>query len=161
MELKQTELSKWLKGIIVFAGLIGAALCFWIVPALGKETARENPGLSGLFRPCLTFVWITAVPFYFALWKSWQICREIAKDNSFCRENGKRLRDIGALAVSESLLYFAAAVILLILKLLHPGVLLLILFIIFAGTAAAVVCAALSHLVEKACDLKQENDLTI
>ncbi|WP_411676803.1 DUF2975 domain-containing protein [Caproicibacter sp.] len=155
------EFSKWLKGIILFAALLGAALCFLIAPELGKEAVQANPELSYLLFPCMAFLWVTAIPFYLALWKSWQICREIAKDNSFCRKNGKRLRMIGGLALSESLLYFAAAVILLTMKLLHPGILLLILFITFTGTSAAIVCAALSHLVEKACDLKQENDLTV
>lgn len=43
----------------------------------------------------------------------------------------------------------------------HPGILLLSLFADFAGGAVCIICAALSHLVQKAAAMKAENDLTI
>ena len=58
-------------------------------------------------------------------------------------------------------MYFAGMVVLMILNLLHPSILLMALFIIFVGVSIAVVAAVLSHLVEKACELKEENELTI
>jgi len=161
IKLKRLKFSKWLKGIIIFSAFLGIAFCGFIIPELGKEAVMMNPELAWLFWPCLIFIWITAVPFYLALWKAWLICREIARDNSFCEENARRLREIGGLALSESVLYCAAAVALMIMNLLHPGILLLILFFIFVGIAVAVVSGTLSYLVKKSCDLKQENDLTI
>lgn len=159
--LKRLKFSRWLKGIIVFSAFLGGALCGFIVPELGREAVRMNPELSRLFWPCLIFIWITAVPFYLTLWKAWLICREIAKDNSFCEDNARQLQKIGGLALSESVLYCAAAVALMALNLLHPGILLLILFLIFIGIAVAVLSGTLSYLVKKSCDLKRENDLTI
>ena len=51
--------------------------------------------------------------------------------------------------------------ILLFLNLLHPSILIIILFIIFVAMCISVFTAVLAHLVQKACDLKDENDLTI
>ncbi len=136
-------------------------LCLLIVPALGKEAVLMNPELHYMFWPCLVFIWITAIPFYIALYKSWLICEEISKDNSFCIENAKRLKLIGKLALLECILYLIAMVVLFILNLLHPSVMLFILFIIFVGVSISIASAALSHLTENACALKNENDLTI
>lgn len=159
--MKQTELAKWLKLVIAFAAFIGVLLCSLIVPALGKEAVLMNPQLEYMFWPCLVFIWITAIPFYIALYKSWLICEEISKDNSFCIENAKRLSLISKLALLECILYLIAMVILFILNLLHPSIILSVLFIIFVGIFIAIASAALSHLTENACQLKKENDLTI
>ena len=159
--MERMELAKWLKIVIAFAALLGMFLCFIIAPLLGREIAFEFPELSYLFWPCLIFIWITACPFYFALYKGWQMCQEIAIDNSFCRENARRLKEISRLALFECVMYLVALIGLLVLNLLHPSILLMILFILFVGISIAVVAAALSHLVEKVCDLKEENDLTI
>ena len=159
--MERKELTKWLKLVIAFAAFLGLFLCFVLAPLLGREIAFEYPEFSYMFWPCLIFIWITAVPYYLALYKSLLICREIAKDNSFCRENAGRLKDISRLALSECVMYFAGMVVLMILNLLHPSILLMALFIIFVGGSIAVVAAVLSHLVEKACELKEENELTI
>ena len=159
--MKRKELAKWLKMVIVFAALIGMFLCVIIVPALGHDAVSMYPELYYMYWPCLIFIWITAIPFYFALYKAWLICQEISKDNSFCTENAQRLKEISKLALFECILYLAATIILFILNLLHPSILLMTLFIIFVGISIAVVSAALSHLVEKASELKKENDLMI
>jgi hypothetical protein len=159
--MKQKELAKWLRIIIVFAALTGAFLSFVIAPALGREAVLMNPELEYMYWPCLIFIWITAVPFYFSLYKGWLICQEISNDNSFCQENAQRLKEISKLALSECILYSVAMIILFVLNLLHPSILLMTLFIIFVGISIAVVSAAISHLVEKASELKKENDLTI
>lgn len=159
--MKQKELAKWLKLVIAFAALIGVFLCLVIIPTLGHDFALMNPELDYMYWPCLIYIWITAVPFYFALYKAFLICREISADNSFCTENAQRLKEISKLALSECILYLAAMIILFVLNLLHPSILLIMLFIIFTGISIAIISAALSHLVEKASELKKENDLTI
>ena len=159
--MKQLELAKWLQRIIILSAFVGLFLCFILAPWLGRDTVAMYPELSYMYLPCLIFIWITALPFYIALWKLWLISCEISKDNSFCKENAHSLKLISKLALLECLLYLAAIIFLLILNLLHPSILLMALFIMFVGISMAVASATLSHLVEKASDLKQENDLTI
>lgn len=159
--MKRKELAKWLKIVIIFAALIGLFLCFVFIPIFGIETAATYPELDYMFWPCLIFIWITAVPFYISLYKVWLITNEISKDNSFCLKNSKRLKDIGIMALSESLLYFLGIIILSSLNLSHPTIGLAMVIITFVGISIGVVCFTLSHLVEKASKLKDENDLTI
>jgi hypothetical protein len=159
--MKQKELAKWLKWVITFAALIGLFLCLLIAPALGHDAVSMYSEFDYMYWPCLIFIWITAVPFYFALYKAWLICREISDDNSFCAINAQRLKEISKLALSECILYLVAMIILLIMNLLHPSILLFTLFIIVVGISIAITSATLSHLVEKASELKKENDLTI
>ena len=59
------------------------------------------------------------------------------------------------------MLYIIASIALVILNLLHLEVFILIVFIIFIGLAIAILSGALSYLVEKASNIKEENDLTI
>ena len=159
--MKQFELSKWLKGLVIATGLIGLIICLFLVPWLGRDAVILNPKLDYMFYPCLIFIWITAIPFFIALVKCWGISCEISKDNSFCEKNAKTLQFISKLALSEALLYIIALVLLVFLNVLHSGIFLMILFIIFVAIAIAVVAAAVSHLVKKASDLKQENEFTI
>ena len=159
--MKQNEFAKWLKFIIITKAIIGLFFCFLIVPGLGSDIASANPEFSYMFMPSLMFIWITAIPFYLALWKSWCICCEISQDNSFSEKNAKALKYISRLALVECILYLFAMVVLLFLNLLHPSILLISLFIIFVGISVGIVSAVLSHLVQKANDIKQENDLTI
>ncbi|MFA9379880.1 MAG: DUF2975 domain-containing protein [Acetanaerobacterium sp.] len=159
--MKQAELARWLQWMVAVIALAGLAMCFLIAPALGSDAARMNPEFKYMFWPCLVFIWISAVPFYLALWKTWQICGDISRDNSFSWKNAERLKFISKLALFDCLLYMAAAIVLFIMNLLHPSILLMVLFIIVVGISIAAVSAVLSHLVEKAGALRQENDLTI
>jgi len=159
--MKQMELSKWLKWMVVIAAAVVLVLSFWVVPSLGKDAVCVNPELHYMFFPCLIFIWITAIPFYMALWKSWHICDRISKDQSFCEKNAVALKHISILAIIECILYLMGAFVLLLGNLLHPGILLIILFIQFVGVSIAILAATLSHLVKKASDMKSENDLTI
>ncbi|MDI6618455.1 MAG: DUF2975 domain-containing protein [Clostridiales bacterium] len=159
--MKQSELAKWLKCIIIISAFIGLFLCGLIAPLLGSDAASANPELKFMLWPSLIFIWITAVPLYMALWESWLISCDISNDNSFCDQNAKRLKSISKLALCECIFYLAAIITLMALNMLHPGILLIAVLIIFISISISVTSAALSHLVEKASALKQENDLTI
>ena len=76
-------------------------------------------------------------------------------------KNMDSLNRIRRYALSECFLYFAGALILLYFNLLHLSILIIILFVIFIAMCISVFTAVLAHLVQKAYDLKNENDLTI
>ncbi len=91
----------------------------------------------------------------------WQIAAEIGRDNSFCHKNAERLRLISFLALTDTVLYIASGFYLALANILPISVFLLIVGIVSIGIALTVASAALSHLTQKAADLKSENDLTI
>lgn len=159
--MTQTSLSRWLKGIILGIGGCGAVIYFYLIPLLGNDMAEAYPEFAGCYWPWLAVIWVSAVPCYLALYYGWKITVEIGRDHSFSMENARYLKSISILAVVDSGYFFAANLVLMLLSMNHPGIFLASLFVEFAGAAIAVVAAALSHLVQKAAKMQEENDLTI
>ena len=159
--MKQNELAKSLKLFIGLNCIILAICGFVIVPKLGRDICLSTPKFASLYYPFIIFIWITIIPFYGALFEGWKISNEINNDNSFSKTNIDSLNKIRKYALSECFLYFVGALILLYFNLLHLSILIIILFVIFIAMCISVFTAVLAHLVQKACDLKDENDLTI
>lgn len=159
--MTQISLSRWLKGILAGVGICGGIIYLCLVPYFGKELVRANPEFSYCYWPWLGVIWVTAVPCCLALCYGWGIAAEIGRDHSFSANNARYLKRIAALAVLDSSYFFAANLVLLLLGMNHPGILLMSLLIEFAGVAVAVAAAALSHLVQKAAAIQEENELTI
>jgi len=159
--MKQKELSRWLRLVVIIGWIACGLLAFPVAPKLASDAAADFPELNYLAWPCLAMVWLGLIVVAVALWFGWRIFGEIGRDNSFCRENAHRLRVISHLALADTVLCIAAILALLLLHALHPGVLLLMLLIAVIGAGIAVAAAALSHLTLKAAALQDENDLTI
>lgn len=159
--MKQKELSRWLRGVVVI-GWIACALLAWpIAPKLAWDAATDVPELAYLAWPCLAIFWLGLVVVAVAMGFAWRIFAEIGRDNSFCRENARRLRAISFLALADTVLCILSMLALLLLHALHPGIFLLMLLIAAIGSGIAIASAALSHLTLKAALLQDENDLTI
>ncbi len=158
--MKQVEMTGWLKLITVIAGGIGIFFCL-IIPSWYQDLIPEYFN-SGYLQTFFTaFIWITAIPCYLSLWKFWGICTRIGRDSSFCPENASALKAISKFFIADCIIYIIVTIAAFIYGILQPGILLFIIVILFIGFALAILTAALSHLVLKASDLKQENDLTI
>lgn len=159
--MSQKNLSKWLKGIIAGMAVCGAIIYLYLIPVWGRDLVEANPEFSNCYIPWLAVLLISAIPCYWGLYFGWKIVAEIGKDNSFSRENASYLKNISMLAALDSVYFFGANLVLMLLGMNHPGIFLLSLFVVFAGIAVTVAAAALSHLVKKAADMKEENELTI
>lgn len=159
--MKQAELASWLRIIILIAALIGILFCFLIAPLAGKQISIIEPSLSQIYWPFLLFIWLTAIPFFLALWQCLKIIRNVAADNSFCHANARSLTLISRLALVECAFYVAAAATLAIANIFYPGFMVMIVVIIFCAIAITMAAAMLSHLVLKASLMKAEQDLTV
>lgn len=159
--MSQKSLSKWLKGIIAGMAVCGAIIYLYLIPVWGRDLVEANPEFSNCYIPWLAVLLISAIPCYWGLYFGWKISAEIGKDNSFSKENAFYLKNISMLAALDSVYFFGANLVLMLLGMNHPGIFLLSLFVVFAGIAVTVAAAALSHLVKKAADMKEENELTI
>ncbi len=159
--MKQKELSRWLRAVVVVGWCGCGLLSFLIVPMLAREAAALSPELAWLEWPCLILFWCAMIPVAAALWQGWRIFGEIGRDNSFCPENARRLRIVSYLALGDTVACFAAMIVLLFLNALHPAVFLLLLAVVVFGAAVGVAAATLSHLTMKAAVMQDENDLTI
>jgi len=159
--MNQLKLSKWLKIIIIGSGICGTVIYFYVFPFWGKAIIDSNPEFSSSYWIWLLFLWITSIPCYAVLVFSWKIAEEVGKDNSFCLKNANSLNSISIFAASDSAFFFTGNIILLVMNRNHPGIVLLAFFVVFGGVVVTVTAAALSHLVYKAAQIREENELTI
>ena len=161
----QKELSLLLKVVVVVLTVFLAAVLIFFVPMLGHTVADYYMGdpvksvVFGWIVPVI--VAASSVPGFIALWLAWRIFTEIGRNNSFCAGNARRLRAISRLALGDTCVYVVLAVSVLALGPKHPSVPLIFVAVTLFGAAVTVCCAALSHLTQKAADLKDDNDLTI
>ena len=159
--MKQKELAFWLKLIIIGTAICGGIVYAGIIPHFMRYLVEQNSILEKNVLPWLITIWVSAIPCYIVLLLGWLISSNIGRDNSFSIANARHLKWVSYLAVIDVVYYFAVNGIFLLIDMSHPFVMGVALIICFVGTAFSVCSAALSHLVEKASKIKEENDLTI
>lgn len=159
--MKQKHLANWLKIMIIGVGICALLVYGVVIPECGKTIVMEYPEFSGRYLPWLFLIDGTGILFYLALGCCYKIAINIGKDQSFIMENAKLLKYISNMAIADTAYFFAGNFILLALNMSHAGVLLASLIVDFIGVAIGVAAAALSHLVYKAAQMREENELTI
>ncbi|MEK5530217.1 MULTISPECIES: DUF2975 domain-containing protein [unclassified Viridibacillus] len=159
--MKQKELAKWLKLIIVFCGLFGLLFCIFVGPEIGRNVLLESKSFKPLFNPFLVFIWITGVPYFIALCVGWIICSDISVGNDFTVENAKRLKLISVLAMIEGALYAVALLYTVIIRNYNTNLLMILLLILFFAIVISVFTSLLSYLMRRASEIKQDNEFTI
>ncbi|EPD54323.1 hypothetical protein HMPREF1210_00309 [Paenisporosarcina sp. HGH0030] len=159
--MKQNELAKWLKIIIVFCWLFGLMFCVYIGPETGKNILLDSDPLKELYKPLIACIWITGIPYFFALCIGWSICSDINVGNDFTLKNANRLKRISVLAMIEGVLYVFALLYVFISGNYNTNLLMILLLILFFAVVISVFTSLLSYLMHKASDIKQDNELTI
>ena len=159
--MKQRKMVKWLKFLVIFVAICGLILCAVVIPVVGRELSGISPELGRYFKPWVTFVWVLAIPCFAALIHAWMIFSNIEKNKAFSMENAKHMEKISYLAGADTIALISGNIVLLILNINHPSVFLVFLMIGIIGIGISVAAAVLSHLIQKAANLQDENDLTI
>lgn len=159
--MKQSVMAMWLKGITIVLG--GMCVIFFgvLVPFLAYDCKRAFSEVAYLFWPGLIYGWSIGLLCFAALYQFFKICVQIGRDNSFSIENAKSLSLIGKLGIFAALEWFAGIVALIILKCIAPGIIILMIVAVIVSASVSIASIALSHLVMKAYELKQENEYTI
>lgn len=159
--MEQRKMVKWLKFLVIFVAICGLILCTVVIPVVGRELSGVSPELGRYFKPWVTFVWMLAIPCFAALIHAWMIFSNIEKNKAFSMENAKHMEKISYLAGADTIALISGNIVLLILNMNHPSVFLVFLMIGIIGIGISVAAAVLSHLIQKAANLQDENDLTI
>lgn len=159
--MAKRRLINWLLLMLGCLSVVVLVLCVLAIPYLANRVAEQNPDYHHLKVPVMLFLYLTALPFYGGVFQAMRICREILKGNEFTHQNAHSLTLIGWYAFSVILLYFVGAGLLLTQNALHPSIVIIILTVIFMAAAIAVFGALLSHLVQQAVQIKEENDHTV
>ena len=157
--MKRVALVRTLKGVVIFLAVLAAIFYGFVFPQLIRDMgAVEYTWLVG---PATVAVSLSAVPIAAALVLFWRICTEIGRDNSSCHKNAGRLSGIGFCALADTAYCVVGTVTIFVITGGHPGVLLVAAAAILIGLAIALAAFLLSHLVLKAAEMKDENDVTI
>lgn len=113
--------------------------------------------------PFLAYIYLTAVPFYWALFQGFKLLQNIDKSIAFSLSSIKALKHIKISALIHSLLFSGAMYS--IYQFAEdddsPGVIVLGMGIVGASLVVSTFAAILEKLVQNAVDMKSENDLTV
>ncbi|MGD6819193.1 DUF2975 domain-containing protein [Metabacillus sp. 113a] len=151
----------FLKGTIFIIGLTILSSCIFFLPNLARETAVTNPEYAYLKMPLLMGLYLTAIPFFLALYQALKILNYIKGKDAFTDLSVRSLGYIRNCAIAIIVLYIIGIVLLAVLNVLHPGLALVGLVIIFASLVIAVFSAILQELLRRAIEMKSENELTV
>ena len=144
-------------GIVTFAGMI-------IFPQL--EGRNTNANLFSIYfqDPFLSYVYIASIPFFVALYQTFQLLGYIGQNKAFSLDSVRSLRIIKYCAILLSILIVMAA---LYIRIFHAkeddpaGFIALCIVTTFISVVIAIATAVFERLIESAVDIKSENDLTV
>ncbi|SFL55891.1 Protein of unknown function [Gracilibacillus orientalis] len=151
----------FLKIAVLFIGIPVLVLCIFGLVNLANNPV--NPAYDHILYPALIGMYVSAIPFYFALYNAFKLLNYIDKKKAFAQISVKALKKIKNCAITISSLYVVIIpfVFLVAEKDDAPGLILVGMVPIFASMVIAVFAAVLQRLLQEAIDIKSENDLTV
>ncbi|KZZ84694.1 DUF2975 domain-containing protein [Bacillus sp. SJS] len=158
--MKQYKIT-FLKITIFIIGLTILSLCIFLLPNLARDAAVMDPENAYLKIPVLMGLYLTAIPFFLALYQALKILNYIKRKDAFTDLSVISLGYVRNCAIAIIVLYVIGMIMLTVLNALHPGIALLGIVIIFASLVIAVFSAILQELLRNAIQLKSENELTV
>ncbi|QUH19253.1 DUF2975 domain-containing protein [Alkaliphilus sp. B6464] len=158
-------MKRWMLNVlrmyITFIGIVILLLCIFWLPDMARISAELNPEVAYLKYPILIGIYLTCIPFYLAIFKTFKLVKLIGKDGAFTEDACKSLRVITLCAISVIVLYIIGIFYLSIENALPPGLFLLGLIIILVASIISIFAAVLKALLIKVVEIKNENDFTI
>src|SRR5690625_2835603 len=156
----------FLKIVVIAMSIPVLALCIFVLPKVVMEAFRHAANgekLGYIVLTILFVMYITAIPFFLALYQTVKLLTYIEKDQAFSQISVTALTKVKNYAKLISGLYV------LVLPLVYivaewddaPGLILIGIVMIGASFAVAVFASVLQRLLQKAIDIKEENDLTV
>jgi len=146
--------------------LIGApvlALCIFVLPWIAKDAAESGWELAYFLYGILIVMYVSAIPFFVALYQAFQLLNYIDKNKAFSELSVRALKIIKFCAITISGLYLASMPFFYLIGEIDdaPGVIVIGMVLTFAPMVVAVFAAVLQKLLKNAIDIKSENDLTV
>ncbi len=141
---------------IVLLGFVVLAGCVYSLPA-------AFDGMTDGYSPILLGMYVTLIPFFFALHQTWKLLGYIDKNKPFSILSVNAFKKVKYCALIISGMYIAGMPYIYIVadKDDAPGVILIGLVFIGTSFVIATSAAVLQKLIETAVAIKSENDLTV
>ncbi|MEG6612432.1 DUF2975 domain-containing protein [Pseudoclostridium thermosuccinogenes] len=151
----------FLKVAVIFIGLPVLALCIFGLYKLAVNPV--NPDYAHILYPIIIGIYLSALPFFFALYQAFKLLNYIDMGNAFSELSVEALKKIKYCAAIISALYVLMLpfVYLLAKKDDAPGLIIIAMIPVFTSLVIAVFAAVLQMLLKEAIEIKSENDLTV
>lgn len=156
----------FLKAALIFIGLPVLAACLFLLPQIimeANEAARQGFDLAFVVYGLIVIMYISVVPFYFALYQSFNLLSYIDKNQAFSFNSVKALKKIKICALIITGFYAVALPFVYVMAEVDdaPGLVIIGMVLVFAPLVIAVFAAVLQRLLQEAIHIKSENDLTV
>jgi Protein of unknown function (DUF2975) len=156
----------FLKTAVIFIGIPVLALCIFLLPQIAIEAieqVKKGSELAYIVFSILFLMYLSAIPFYLALYQALRLLSYIDKNQAFSDLSVKALKKIKNCAIAISGLYVVNLPFVFIIAEWDdaPGLVLIGMVIIGASLVIAVFAAVLQRLLQEAIHIKSENDLTV
>ncbi|WP_010676790.1 DUF2975 domain-containing protein [Bacillus timonensis] len=163
MKLSST---RFLRFAVFMMGVPVLALCLFGLPrivSVAFEEAANGATLGYMVLGILTLMYVSAIPFYVALYQALKLLNYIDKNIAFSQVSVNALKKIRTCAITICGLYVLALPFVFIVAEWDdaPGLVLIGLVIVGASMVIAVFAAVLKKLLQEAINIKTENDLTV
>ena len=151
----------FLKLAIIVIGSPVLVLCilglYWLI------SNPSNPQYAYILYPIIIGIYVSAIPFYIALYNAFRLLTYIDKSKAFSQSSVKALNNIKYCAITINALYTLLMPFVYILadKDDAPGAIIIGMLPIFASMVISVFAAVLQRLLQEAINIKSENDFTI
>ena len=147
----------FLRGVIVLMALAVLALCIFVLPVGLRTDATYGYG------PIIIGMYITAIPFFIALYQAFLLLNYIDKNNAFSESTVKALKYIKYCAIVISGMYAVGMPYIFNVadKDDAPGAVAIGLVVVFASLVIATFAAVLQQLLQNVIDIKSENEFTV
>lgn len=152
----------FLQVIVVLVGVI--ALIILIRFPLTEGRAQNLDLFHIYFDPFILYGYASSIAFFVALYKAFRVLVNIGQNRLFTPDSVRMLKSIKSCAILTAILIAGAGIY---IRIFHEqgddpaGFLGLSMIMTFAAIAVAVAVAVLERILQKAVDMKYENDLTI
>ncbi len=153
----------FLKATLFVMGGLVLAFCVFAIPAISNGVGVEWPALAHLKYPILIGGYLTAIPFFIALYQAFNLLSYIDKNTAFSAVSVQSLKYIKYCGITMTVLYLAGMPIVAQIAEADdaPGLILFGMLIAAAPTVIAVFAAILQKLAQSAIEIKSENDLVV
>lgn len=155
-----------LKIALIAIGIPILALCIIALPKIAMiafEEFQNGAVLAYIVFGILFIMYVSAIPFYLALYQAFQLLKYIDKNQAFSELSVTALKKIRNCGIAISGFYVLALPLLYIVAEWDdaPGLILIGFVIAGASMVVAVFAAVLKKLLQEAIAIKSENDLTV
>jgi hypothetical protein len=122
-----------------------------------------NPDYAYMLYPIVIGMYVSAIPFFVALYQAFKLLSYIDKNQAFSELSVNSLKNIKICAMTISGLYLVVLPFVFLVAELDdaPGLVIIGMVPVFASMVIAVFAAVLQRLLKEAIDIKSENDLTV